>query len=79
MFEVIRLAPMTDEAALEVARGWPRDHGVDVDDADAGRGARPRDPLSAGDGRPGNVLRLLELVRDRDHARRRDGGDDRDA
>ena len=65
LFEVIRLAPMTEEDALEVARGWSSDHDIDVDDdtlAEALDMASHYLPATAS---PGNLLRLLELVRDR--------------
>jgi ATP-dependent Clp protease ATP-binding subunit ClpC len=65
LFDVVRLAPMTNDEALSVGRGWAQDNGVDVD---AGTLAEALDlashylPATAA---PGNLLRLLELVRDR--------------
>jgi ATP-dependent Clp protease ATP-binding subunit ClpC len=65
LFEVIRLAPMGDEDALEVARGWATHRDVDVDDdtlAEALDLAAHYLPATAS---PGNLLRLLELVGER--------------
>ena len=65
LFEVIRLAPMADDDALEVARGWAAHQAVDVDDdtlAEALDLAAHYLPATAS---PGNLLRLLELVSER--------------
>ena len=65
LFEVVRLAPMRDDDALEVARGWADHQRVKVDDdtlAEALDLATHYLPATAA---PGNVLRLLELTRDR--------------
>ncbi len=65
IFEVIRLAPMTDEDALEVARGWSRDYGVDVDEHTLAEALDLANHYLPGTAAPGNLLRLLELVLDR--------------
>ena len=65
LFDVIRLAPMTDDETLAVGRGWASDNGVDVDAktlAEALDLATHYLPATAA---PGNLLRLLGLVRDR--------------
>jgi ATP-dependent Clp protease ATP-binding subunit ClpC len=65
LFEVVRLAPMTTDEALEVARGWADDNGMEIDAetrAEALDLATHYLPTTAA---PGNVLRLLELVGDR--------------
>ena len=65
LFEVIRLAPMSDEDALEVARGWSRDHDVEVDDETLAEALDMASHYLPATASPGNLLRLLELVRDR--------------
>ncbi len=65
LFEVVRLAPMVSEDAIEVARDWATGHGLEVDDdtlAEALDLATHYLPTAAA---PGNLLRVLELVRDR--------------
>ena len=65
LFEVIRLAPMADADAIEVARDWSAHNGIAVDDetlAEALDLATHYLPATAS---PGNLLRVLELVRDR--------------
>ena len=65
LFEVVRLAPMAQSEAIEVARDWASHHGVDVDEetlAEALDLATHYLPAAAA---PGNLLRVLELVRDR--------------
>ena len=65
LFDVIRLAPMTDDETLAVGRGWANDNEVDVDAktlAEALDLATHYLPATAA---PGNLLRLLGLVRDR--------------
>ena len=62
IFEVIRLAPMTDEDTLEVARAWSRDYGVDVDDDTLAESLDLATHYLPGTAAPGNLLRLLELV-----------------
>ena len=65
VFEVIRLAPMTDEDTLEVARAWSRDYGVDVDENTLAESLDLATHYLPGTAAPGNLLRLLELVLDR--------------
>ena len=65
LFEVIRLAPMTDADALEVARAWSRDYGVDVDDDTLAESLDLATHYLPGTAAPGNLLRLLELVLER--------------
>jgi ATP-dependent Clp protease ATP-binding subunit ClpC len=65
LFEVIRLAPMTEAEALEVARGWSRDHDVEVDDETLAEALDMASHYLPATASPGNLLRLLELVRDR--------------
>jgi ATP-dependent Clp protease ATP-binding subunit ClpC len=65
IFEVIRLAPMTDEDSLAVARAWARDFGVDVDDDTLAESLDLATHYLPGTAAPGNLLRLLELVLDR--------------
>ncbi len=65
LFEVVRLTPISDADALEVARGWAAQNELEVDDdtlAEALDLASHYLPATAA---PGNLLRLLELVRDR--------------
>ena len=65
LFEVVRLAPMVPQDAIEVARDWAGGHGLEVDDdtlAEALDLATHYLPTAAA---PGNILRVLELVRDR--------------
>ena len=75
LFEVVRLAPMAD-AGRDRGRarlgGRPR---ARRRRRHARGGARPRDALPAAAAAPGNILRVLELVRDRIDARRGRGGD----
>ena len=65
LFEVIRLAPMSEEDALEVARGWARDHDVEVEDETLAEALDLASHYLPATASPGNLLRLLELVRDR--------------
>ena len=65
LFEVIRLAPMAQEDALEVARGWASSHGVEVDDDTLEEALDLATHYLPAAAAPGNVLRVLELVRDR--------------
>ncbi len=65
LFEVIRLAPMTDEDTLAVARAWAEDYGVDVDDATLEESLDLATHYLPGTAAPGNLLRLLELVLER--------------
>jgi ATP-dependent Clp protease ATP-binding subunit ClpC len=65
IFEVIRLAPMTDEDTLAVARGWSRDYGTDVDEHTLAESLDLATHYLPGTAAPGNLLRLLELVLDR--------------
>ena len=65
LFEVVRLAPATGADAIAVARGWADQNDLDVDDetlAEALDLATHYLPAAAA---PGNLLRVLELVRDR--------------
>ena len=65
LFEVVRLRAATGADAIAVARGWADDDDLDVDDetlAEALDLATHYLPAAAA---PGNVLRVLELVRDR--------------
>ena len=65
LFEVVRLAPMAPQDTMEVARDWAAGHELEVDDdtlAEALDLATHYLPTAAA---PGNVLRVLELVRDR--------------
>ena len=65
LFEVVRLAPMAPQDTMEVARDWAGGHGLEVDDdtlAEALDLATHYLPTAAA---PGNLLRVLELVRDR--------------
>ena len=65
LFEVVRLAPATGADAIAVARGWADQNDLEVDDetlAEALDLATHYLPAAAA---PGNVLRVLELVRDR--------------
>jgi ATP-dependent Clp protease ATP-binding subunit ClpC len=64
LFDVIRLAPMGDDDALEVARGWAAHHDVDVDDATLEEALDLAAHYLPATASPGNLLRLLELVRD---------------
>ena len=76
LFEVVRLAPHDRRRdAIAVARGWAGDNGLDVDDetlAEALDLATHYLPATAA---PGNLLRVLELVRDRIDRGRRGSGD----
>jgi ATP-dependent Clp protease ATP-binding subunit ClpC len=65
LFEVIRLAPMTDADALRVAAAWARDYGVDVTDETLAESLDLATHYLPGTAAPGNVLRLLELVLER--------------
>ena len=65
LFEVVRVAPATGANAIEIARDWAAQNELDVDDetlAEALDLATHYLPAAAS---PGNVLRVLELVRDR--------------
>ena len=65
LFDVIRLAPMGDDDALEVARGWVAHHDVVVDDDTLEEALDLAAHYLPATASPGNLLRLLELVRDR--------------
>ena len=65
LFEVIRLAPMAQGDALEVARGWATSHDVEVDDDTLEEALDLATHYLPAAAAPGNVLRVLELVRDR--------------
>ncbi len=65
LFEVIRLAPMTDADALRVAGAWARDYGVDVTAETLAESLDLATHYLPGTAAPGNVLRLLELVLER--------------
>ena len=65
LFDVIRLVPMGDDDALEVARGWAAHHDVDVDDDTLEEALDLAAHYLPATASPGNLLRLLELVRDR--------------
>ena len=65
LFEVVRLAPLADDAAIEVARDWAGHHGLDVDDETLAEALDLASHYLAAAASPGNVLRVLELVRDR--------------
>ena len=65
LFEVVRVEPATGASAIEIARDWAAHNELDVDDetlAEALDLATHYLPAAAS---PGNVLRVLELVRDR--------------
>ena len=65
LFEVVRVAPASGANAIEIARDWAAQNELDVDDetlAEALDLATHYLPAAAS---PGNVLRVLELVRDR--------------
>ena len=65
LFEVVRVAPATGANAIEIARDWAAQNELDVDGetlAEALDLATHYLPAAAS---PGNVLRVLELVRDR--------------
>jgi ATP-dependent Clp protease ATP-binding subunit ClpC len=65
LFEVVRLAPMTDAEALKIARAWANDYGVDVSDETLAESLDLATHYLPGTAAPGNVLRLLELVLER--------------
>ena len=65
LFEVIRLAPMTDADALKVGRAWARDYGVDVSEQTLAESLDLATHYLPGTAAPGNLLRLLELVLER--------------
>ena len=65
LFEVVRLAPLADEAAIEVARDWAGHHGLEVEDETLAEALDLASHYLAAAASPGNVLRVLELVRDR--------------
>jgi ATP-dependent Clp protease ATP-binding subunit ClpC len=65
IFEVIRLAPMTNQETLEVARAWSSDYGVDVDEETLAESLDLATHYLPGTTAPGNLLQLLELVLDR--------------
>ena len=77
MFEVVRLAPLADEDALEVARGWARDHGVEVDEETLAEALDLATHYLPG-GRAGERPSRARPRSRPGHARGRDGGDDRD-
>ena len=65
LFEVVRVEPASGANAIEIARDWAAQNELDVDDetlAEAFDLATHYLPAAAS---PGNVLRVLELVRDR--------------
>ena len=65
LFEVVRVEPASGASAIEIARDWATQNELDVDDetlAEALDLATHYLPAAAS---PGNVLRVLELVRDR--------------
>ena len=65
LFEVVRVEPATGANAIEIARDWAAHNELDVDDetlAEAFDLATHYLPAAAS---PGNVLRVLQLVRDR--------------
>jgi len=64
LFEVIRLAPLPQEHAVEVARGWARQHELEVDDETLDEAIDLATHYLPAAAAPGNVLRVLELVRD---------------
>ena len=65
IFEVIRLAPMPTTTHSRSRADWSRDYGVDVDDDTLAESLDLATHYLPGTAAPGNVLRLLELVRDR--------------
>ena len=65
LFEVVRLAPLSDDAAIEVARDWAGHHGLEVEDETLAEALDLASHYLAAAASPGNVLRVLELVRDR--------------
>jgi ATP-dependent Clp protease ATP-binding subunit ClpC len=65
LFDVVRLPPMTDEEALEVARGWCEDNGLEVGTETRAEALDLASHYLPATSVPGNLLRLLELVRDR--------------
>jgi ATP-dependent Clp protease ATP-binding subunit ClpC len=65
LFEVIRLAPMRNEEALEVGRAWSHDYGVGVDEDTLEEALDLATHYLPGTAAPGNLLRLLELVLER--------------
>ena len=65
LFEVVRLAPLADDAAIEVARDWAGHNGLEVDDETLAEALDLASHYLAAAASPGNVLRVLELVRDR--------------
>ena len=65
IFEVIRLAAMTDEDALAVGRAWSHEYGADVDANTLAEALDLATHYLPGTAAPGNLLRLLELVLDR--------------
>ncbi|HEX4929835.1 MAG TPA: AAA family ATPase, partial [Gaiellaceae bacterium] len=65
LFEVVRLAPLADDAAIEVARDWAGHNGLVVEDETLAEALDLASHYLAASASPGNVLRVLELVRDR--------------
>ena len=65
LFEIVRLAPLADEAAIEVARDWARHHELEVDEETLAEALDLASHYLAAAASPGNLLRVLELVRDR--------------
>jgi ATP-dependent Clp protease ATP-binding subunit ClpC len=65
LFEVVRLPPMTDDEALEIARGWSKDNRLEIDAETRAEALDLASHYLPATVAPGNLLRLLELVRDR--------------
>ena len=65
LFEVIRLAPMDDAGAIAVARDWAAQNGLAVEDATLAEALDLATHYLPATASPGNLLRMLELVRDR--------------
>jgi ATP-dependent Clp protease ATP-binding subunit ClpC len=56
LFEVVRLAPLADDAAIEVARDWARHHGLEVEDETLAEALDLASHYLAAAASPGNVL-----------------------
>jgi ATP-dependent Clp protease ATP-binding subunit ClpC len=65
LFEVIRLAPMGDADAIAVARDWAAQSGLPVEDATLAEALDLATHYLPATASPGNLLRVLELVRGR--------------
>ena len=59
IFEVIRLAAMTDEGALAVGRAWSHEYGADVDANTLAEALDLATHYLPGTAAPGSLLRLL--------------------